>query len=174
MTTFNKIKEAFERNEVALSRKPKLGLKSGKVKVHSSEGLACNIECGPWKFKADMATKVGGEGTAPSPGVYEAGALGSCIAIMTRMWGAKLNVPIDSVEVEVEFDADTRFLYDIGDVPSRWSAIRYHINVESNAPEVEVMNVLDKAHQQSHVRGDYEHNHKVERKVTINKSTYIN
>lgn len=162
------IKTAFERNEKALQKQPALGRKTGKVVVHASNGLACEIQCGPFTFRADMPETVGGEKSAPTPGMYEAGALGSCIAIMTKMWGAKLAVPIQSVEVEVEYDADTRFLFDVGNVPSHWAAIRYHISVESTAPEGEVMRVLDKAHQQSHVRGDFEHAHTVKRQVTIN------
>lgn len=164
------IKAAFERNEQALKKQPQLGQKTGKVAVRSIEGLACEIESGPWKFKADMPTQVGGEAQAPTPGLYEAGALGSCIAIMAKMWAAKLNVPIDKLDIEVEFNADTRFLFDVDNTPAYWSAISYHISVESDAPEADIMRVLDKAHRQSHVRGDFEHPHHLKRKITIKKA----
>lgn len=167
MSDMHTIKTAFERNEKALKKQPALGKKTGKVVVESTDGLGCEIESGPFKFRADMPGQVGGEKSAPTPGMYEAGALGSCLSIMTRMWGAKLGVPIHSVTVEVEFDADTRYLFGIDGVPPYWSAIRYHIAVESPAPVAEVMRVVDKAHQQSHVRGDYEHEHLIERKISI-------
>ncbi len=164
-----KIKSAFERNEKALKKRPSLAQKTGKVTVRSTEGLACEIESGPWQFKVDMPAQVGGEETAPTPGIYEAAALGSCIAIMIKMWSAKLDVPIDRVEAEVEFDADIRFLFGVGNIPAYWSAIRYHIFVESTASEADIRRVLDKAHKQSHVRGDFEYPHKIERSVTIRK-----
>lgn len=170
MDTQETLKTAFERNAAALSKRPSLGQKTGKVSVLSTAGLACEITSGSWRFKADMLAKVGGTETGPSPGIFEAGALGSCIAIMTKMWGAKLDVPIDKVEVEVEFDADTRFLYGLDEVPSHWSAIRYHITVESSASKEEVRRVLDYAHRQSHVRGDFEYGHKIDRKITIKSS----
>lgn len=164
------IKKAFERTTKAFKEKPSVAQKTGRVKARSEEGLACNIEAGPFNFKTDMPKPIGGDESAPTPGMYEAAALGSCVTIMAKMWGAKLDVPIDSIEAEVEYDVDKRFLFDLGEVPSRWSTIRYHITVESTASEKDVMRVLDKAHQQSHVRGDYEHMHQIERSVTINEA----
>lgn len=162
-----KIKTAFLKNEKLLNEQPRRGQKTGKVKVTSSNGLACDIKSGNWKFKADMPESVGGTASAPTPGTYEAAALGSCLVIMIKIWSAKLDVPIKNIEIEVEFDSDSRVLYAVGNVPARWKAIRYNIKIESRSPEKEIHKVLDLAHQQSHVRGDLEFPFKIERKIKI-------
>lgn len=171
MANSKTIKRAFERTEKAFKEKPSLAQKTGHVKVSSRDGLTCEVEAGSFKFKADMPKAVGGEESAPTPGMYEAAALGSCITIMAKMWAAKMDVPIDVIQVDVEFDMDKRFLFGIDGVPAHWSAIRYHISVESTATEEEVMRVLDKAHNHSHVRGDFEHPFEIKRKISIIKSS---
>lgn len=169
MTTSEKIKTAFERNEHALIRQPGLGYKTGKVKVSSAHGLSCEIDSGSWKFKCDMGEKLGGNETGPSPSAYEAGALGSCIAIMAKLWAAKLGVPINHIEIEVEYDTDMSLLFGVNGAPSHWTAIRYQANVESDAPEEDIRQVLNLAHNHSHVRGDLEYAFHIERKVKIVK-----
>ena len=168
MTHQETIKKAFERCELVLKMLPFLGQKSEKVTVRSGKGLACEVECESGRYNIDMPSQVGGAGTAPTPGEYEAGALGSCVSIMTRMWAAKLEVPIISIKVEVEYEADRRFLFDIGDVAPHWKSLSYKITIESSAPEEDVMRVLDLAHRQSHVRGDFEHAFDIKRTVMIN------
>lgn len=161
------IKKAFNRCKIALKMFPFLGQKSEKVTVRTGKGLACKVDCGSLKYNVDMPTQVGGSAAAPTPEKYEAGALGSCVSIMARMWAAKLDVPIEFVKVEVEYETDRRFLFNIGDVSSHWKSISYNITVVSSAPEADVMRVLDLAHRQSHVRGDFEHAFDVKRTVSI-------
>lgn len=161
------IKKAFERTEKAFKAKPSLAQTTRSVKVSCNNGLTCEVEAGSFKFKTDMPKVVDGEETAPTPGMHEAAALGSCITIMAKMWAAKMDVPINTIETKVVFESDKRFLFDLGGVSSHWSSIAYKIIVESTASEDKVMKVLDMAHKQSHVRGDFEHSFKVERKINI-------
>lgn len=168
------IKKAFNRCQIALKTFPFLGQKNEKVMVRSGKGLTCEVDCGSFKYNVDMPPQVGGDATAPTPGKYEAGALGSCVSIMVRMWAAKLEVPIESVKVEVEYETDRRFLFNIGNVPSHWKSIGYNISVTSTAPEEDVIQVLDLAHRQSHVRGDFEHAFDIKRTITINGSQRTN
>jgi uncharacterized OsmC-like protein len=163
MATSKEIKAAFQRNEQLLSRQPALGQKTGKVKVTLEDGLCCRVESGCWKFSSDMPAGAGGAQTAPSPGVYVAGALGSCIATMAKMWAAKLDIPIKSIEIEVSYEADMRMLFGINNIPAHWKRISYAAHVESEAPEEDIQKVLDLAHHYSHVRGDLEHAFRIER-----------
>ncbi|HET6569833.1 MAG TPA: OsmC family protein [Rhodothermales bacterium] len=167
MADTSTIKEAFERNERKLTENPAIGLKTGSASIHLRDGLACDIEVGPWKFTTDMPKNVGGNETGPKPGHLAAGALGSCLAVMVGLFAAKLDVPIDDLTVDVEFDSDARVLFAVGDPPARWRAIRYRITAESTAPEADVRHVLDLAHHWSHVRGDFEHPFTIEREVNI-------
>jgi len=162
------IQKAFKRCERALKFFPLLGKKTGGVTVCSRDGLTCEVEAGSWTYNVDMPSQVGGDETAPTPAIYEAGALGSCLTISARMWAAKLEVPIESIKVKVEYDIDTRSMFNIGDVPPYFQNLGYHVTVISSAPESEIMKVLDLAHSQSHVRSDFEHAFDVKRSVTIN------
>ena len=61
------------------------------------------------------------------------------------IWAANLGVPISGVEVEVQADMDVRGRYDLADVPMGYEEIRFVVKVESDAPEADVMRVLDEA-----------------------------
>ncbi len=63
-----------------------------------------------------MSQTAGGTSVGPSPGVLGRGALGSCLAIGCAMWAARLGVPIDALEVEVEADYDSRGELGVSDV----------------------------------------------------------
>lgn len=164
MKDMKKIKEAFERNEQALLRQPSLGQKSGTVKVRLDKGLRCEIEGVCWQFASDMPVKVGGDQTAPSPGFYVAGALGSCIAIMAKMWASRLDIPIKSIEIDVFYEVDMSMLFGVNDTPARWKSISYEARVNSPASEKDIQKVLELAHQYSHVRGDLEYAFHIRRK----------
>jgi uncharacterized OsmC-like protein len=138
-----KIKTAFEHAAKALASKPSLGKATGISKVRIRSGLVCDIEAGPWRLVADMPEGAGGTATAPTPGVYGRAALGSCLAIGYMMHAAKLGVPIDALEVEVHADYDDGALFGVSDAPPGYIEVRYVVNVESGAPEADVLRVLD-------------------------------
>jgi len=137
------LKHAFERIEALLERSPERGRDTAVTSVRLTEGLTCRIEDGPWKLVADMAKNVGGAETGPTPGVYGRAALGSCMAITYAMWGAKLGVPLENIEVEVHADFDSGALFGTADVPAGYSEIRCIVSVSSPAPQEDVERVLD-------------------------------
>ncbi|HEY1872252.1 MAG TPA: OsmC family protein, partial [Chitinophagaceae bacterium] len=106
MSEFEKIKLAVERSTKALTLKPSLGLGTGISKTRIKNGLTCEIQEGNWKFVADMPGSIGGNAQGPTPGVYGRAALGSCLAIGYMMTAAKMNIPITTLEVEVQADYD--------------------------------------------------------------------
>jgi uncharacterized OsmC-like protein len=103
-----KISEIAERNAKMLALKPTRGHLTGVTKARSVDGLRCEIEEGPWKLAADMPVKAGGDETAPTPGMLGRGALASCLVIGISTWAARLGVPIEALEVEVQGDFDAR------------------------------------------------------------------
>ena len=139
----NKIKTAFERSAKAIALRPSLGLGTGISKVRIREGLACDIQEGSWQFSADMPEAAGGAASAPTPGVYGRAALGSCLAMGYMMHAAKLGVPIDALEVEVRADYDDGAVFGVSDADPGYSEVRYFVTVESNAPEADILRVLD-------------------------------
>lgn len=143
--TNERIREKFERNSKALTLRPGLGQGTAVTRVSLTEGLACEIEDGPWKLRTDMDSDFGGEATAPTPGVLGRAALGSCLATGYAMWAAKMNVRIDHLEIEIEADYDSRGMYGIANVTPGVLGWRYTVRVQSDAPKEDVLRMLDSA-----------------------------
>jgi uncharacterized OsmC-like protein len=93
-----------------------------------------------------MTPKYGGTGNGPNPGVLGRAALASCLAIGYGIWAARLGVPFDALEVEVQADSNVSGQLGIADdVRPGYSAIRYMVTVSSTSPQADVMRVLDTA-----------------------------
>jgi uncharacterized OsmC-like protein len=138
------LREVLERNARAVALRPSVGLKTGRTKVRLKAGLECEVEDGPWKLTVGVGPASGGSNAGPSPGTLGRGALGSCLAIGYAMWAARLGVPIDSLEVEVEADYDVRGELGVSDdVPPGYTQVRYIVTVASRAPEDDVRRVID-------------------------------
>jgi uncharacterized OsmC-like protein len=83
-------------------------------------GLRVSVE-GPkgWRVETDMATAVGGDGSAPSPGWLMRAALASCDATLIRMQCAEEGVTVNSLEAVVSSESDDRGLVgSVDDVPA--------------------------------------------------------
>jgi uncharacterized OsmC-like protein len=145
MTSTESIKARFERNAKVVKMKPSRGRYTSTSKVHLRDGLTCDIEEGPWKLVADMGKSSGGDEEGPTPGVYGRAALGSCLAIASAQWAAKLGVPLQGIEIEVQCDADAGGVYGVSDAPAGYTQVRCIVTVKSSAPEEEVRKLLDVA-----------------------------
>lgn len=147
------IRESLERSAKAVSLRPAVGQKTGRTKVRLRAGLQCDIVDGPWTLTAGAGPASGGSGGAPSPGMLGRGALGSCLAIGYGCWAARLGVPIDAVEVEVEADYDTRGELGVSDdVPPGYTEVRCIVTVTSRAPEADIARVIETADKYSPYR----------------------
>jgi uncharacterized OsmC-like protein len=133
---------ALERNARALELRPAIGKGTGKT---LKPGLKCEIEEGPWRLTAGVSESSGGTNTGPDPGTFGRVALGSCLAMNYANWAAKLDVPIEGVEVEVEGDYDVRDFYGLAELPPGYLEVRYRVKIETDAPEELIRKVLDEA-----------------------------
>jgi uncharacterized OsmC-like protein len=140
-----KIKLAMERSSKALSLRPSLGQGTAISKTTIKNGLTCEIQEGGWKFFADMPESIGGNAQAPRPGVYGRAALGSCLAIGYMMMAAKMNIEISSLEVEVQTDYDDGGLLGTADILPGYSEVRYTVSIESEAPQEDILEMIDDA-----------------------------
>jgi hypothetical protein len=59
------------------------------------------------------------------------------------MHAAKLGISIAALEVEVQADYDDGALFGVSPSPPGYLEVRYTVTVESDAPEQDVMRVLD-------------------------------
>ena len=171
MNDVDKIRMALERNAKAVSLRPAVGQGTAVTKVRLRHGLACDVEEGAWRLTVGMSEKSGGSNAGPNPGIYGRAALGSCLAIGYAMWAARLGVPLDALEVEVQADYDTRGELGVSDeVPPGYSAVRYKVRVESAASETDVLRVLDTAEKYSSYRDVFARALPLRREVHITTS----
>lgn len=168
MSSAKKIKTAINRSIKTLSLKPSLGLGTGISKARITNGLTCEITEGNWKFTADMPESVGGNAVGPTPGVYGRAALGSCLAIGYMMDAAKKNIPVDALQVEVQADYDDGALFDTTtDVPPGYLEVRYTATIESDAPEEDILQMIEESDRHSPYLDVFSRSQKCVRQVHI-------
>lgn len=162
-----RIKTAFERNGRAIELRPAVGQKTAVTKIRSVDGLHVEAEEGRWKLSCDASEKSGGTAAGPDPGFVVRAALGNCFAMGYVTWAAHLGVPIESVEVEIHADFDARGQHAAEGIPAGYTEIRYHVRIESSAPENDVQRVVDMADKASMVGDVFRRAHKMVRHLTV-------
>jgi uncharacterized OsmC-like protein len=146
MTDPQMIRDVFERHVQVLASRPARGQLTFTTTARLVDGLRCEISEGAWRFAADVPVKLGGDDTAPNPGVLGRGALASCLVITISRWAARRGIPIDALEVEVAADLDARGELGIADeIPPGYGEIRYTVSVRSPASLEAITEVLAEA-----------------------------
>jgi uncharacterized OsmC-like protein len=161
------LKHSVERSIKALSLKPSLGIGTGISRTRIKNGLTCEIEEGKWKFVADMPESIGGNAEGPTPGVYGRAAFGSCLAIGYMIMASLMDIPITSLEVEVQADYDDGALLGTADVAPGYSEVRYTVSIESEAAEEEILKMIEEADHHSPYLDVFSRPQNCKRKVNI-------
>jgi uncharacterized OsmC-like protein len=142
MTDPRTIREIFERHVRTLTHKPARGLLTFATTARRVDGLRCEITEGAWRFAAALPANVGGDDTAPGPGMLGRGALASCLVTQISRWAPRLNVPLDALEVEVQADLDARGELGIDGVRPGYGEVRYIVSVRSPASRAAITDLL--------------------------------
>lgn len=170
MSDPKKIKEAFQRNKKAIELRPSVGQGTATTTIRVRNGTTCEIESGSKKLVCDIGTSEGGNDAGPGPGIYERAALGSCLALGYAQQAALMDIPLESIEVEIESDFDARGQFGLSDDPPGFKALRYEVKIESPAPEEEIHHMVEMADARSPVLDDFKRPIPVERKINIKSS----
>jgi hypothetical protein len=59
------------------------------------------------------------------------------------LWAARLEIPVDAIEVEVQADFDARGELGVGDVSTGYQEVRYLVSIESPASQRTLTELLD-------------------------------
>ncbi len=163
---------ALDRIENAVTKHPSLGIGTERSISTVTGGLRCTSEEGAFRFETDLPETMGGEGSGPSPGVLGRAALGSCLAMGYQMRAARLGVDLASVSVEIEADFDVVGMLSM-EAAARpgYSEVRYHVRVESSAPEADILRVLDEGDILSPYRDVFSAETPMKRTVSIQSPT---
>lgn len=165
--TVERIKTAWQRNGRAVELRPAVGQKTAISKTRVIDGLHVETEEGRWKLVSDGSEKSGGTAVGPDPGFVARAALGNCLAMGYVTWAAYLGVPIESVEVEIHADFDVRGQHAAEGIPPGFSEIRYHVRIESPAPEADVRRLVEHADKASMVGDVFRRAHTLVRHLTV-------
>lgn len=141
-----RIAAALTRLEAAVVRKPGFGQATSTATVALVDGLHCCCTEGDWSIEADLPVGLGGSGAAPTPSVLLRAALGSCLAMGYRLRAARRAVPLRSIRVTVESDsAIDGMLRTSSAAPPGFTALRYHVELDTDAPFDDVVALVDEA-----------------------------
>lgn len=162
------ISASLDRIDRAVTKHASLGLSTERSISTITDGLRCTSEEGTFRFETDLPETMGGAGSGPSPGVLGRAALGSCLAMSYQMRAARLGVDLASVSVEIEADFDLAGMVSMeSSARPGYGEVRYHVRVESSAPEADVLRVLDEGDLLSPYRDTFSAETPMKRTVSI-------
>lgn len=145
-----RIAAAVTRLESAVERRIGFGRATNTATTTLVDGLRCSSEEGAWSIDSDLPPGLGGSGSAPTPGVLLRAALGSCLAMCYRLRAARRGIPLRSIRVTVESDSEIDgMLRTTSTAPPGFTAIRYHVELDTSAPTEDVEAMVDEADQLS-------------------------
>lgn len=162
------IGQAIDRLESAVARRPGFGVGTSRSVTVLGGELCCCTEEGGWRIESDLQESLGGDASAPTPGVLLRAALGSCMAMSYQLRAAKRGVALTSIRVTVETDSEIAgMLFCDAAVPPGYTAIRFHVDVDSPAPRDDVVAVLDEGDRLSPLLDALSRANAVERSTSI-------
>jgi uncharacterized OsmC-like protein len=141
----DRLKSTYRRMVNTVKRSPAKAIGTARTRVRVTDGTTCEVSEGEWKLTLDLPERWGGNDRGANPGVHGRAALGSCIAMAYQRWAAENDLPIDSLEVEIQADYDAHGELGLSDVTPAYTEVRYIVAVESDAPEEEVRRVFELA-----------------------------
>lgn len=130
-----KLKDLYDRMARALERRPSFGLGSGHARVELVGDVSCRVTQGGRALLVDLPPEDGGEGVGSYPGELMRASVGACLAIGYRVWGDRLGVPIDHVEVDLSCEYDVRGQLALAEVPPGWQRLVIDVRLTSAAPD---------------------------------------
>jgi uncharacterized OsmC-like protein len=138
------IADAIERLEHAVERQRGFGVGTDVSVTTTTGGLQCETREGDFCTRSDLSRGLGGQASAPTPGVLVRAALGSCMAMSYRLRAAKHGIELGSIRVTVETDSELAgMLSSDASAPPGYTEIRYHVDIESRAPADDVVRIVD-------------------------------
>jgi uncharacterized OsmC-like protein len=138
------LKALFERKARAIARRPKFGRGTGQARIRLEDGLACDVEHEGRRLLVDQPTSEGGGAAGPPPDELMRASIGASLAMGYRLWGARLDVPIDAVEVEMTCEYDVRGQLGVAEeIAAGWQSVRFDVTITSDGPDEAVRRVVE-------------------------------
>jgi uncharacterized OsmC-like protein len=141
------LKELYDRKARAMASRPAFGLGNGHACARLvGDGLTCEVDLEDRTVRVDQPAEEGGAGSAAHPGQLMRASVAACLAMGYRIWAARLEVPIDGVEVELTVDFDARGQAGVaGEVAVGWQRFRINVTITNTAPEADIRRGVETA-----------------------------
>jgi uncharacterized OsmC-like protein len=166
-----RIATALDRLHRALAARADFGRHTASSVATLSDGLRCSVTEQRWAVEFDLAPALGGDGSAPSPTVLARAALGACLAMGYQLRAAEAGVELSAVRVTVETDSELAgMLVDGAAVPPGFTAIRYHVDIESPASTETVERLVEQGDRLSPVLDMLTRANQVQRTVSVRQA----
>lgn len=140
-----RIADALGRLRGALAERPALGRAARNTSIcELGDDTLVTVRERDFTLTADIGHALGGGAAALSPSGLLRAALGTCLALGYRLHAAEAGVPLHAVRVTVESESDVRGMLDPdADAPPGFTALRYHVEIDSPAHPDDVARVVD-------------------------------
>ncbi len=166
-----RLKDLYDRQRRVMLRRPELGRASGQTHVQMIGELTCSVEQEDSRTVVDLPIEEGGAAGGPRPDQMMRAGLGASLAIGYRLWGARLGVGLDAIEIDIVCESDTRGQLGIAEgVPAGWQRILIDVRIRSHAPEAEVRRVVETADRLSPMLANLSPGIARVQRLTVNRS----
>lgn len=128
---------------------PDKGKFTFKTNTIWQDGSVSKTRARNFEIQTDEPEALGGKDSGIDPIELLLSSVASCIALGFTTHAAKRGIDINSFNIETEGDIDVRGYFGIEGARPGFSNIRYRINVDSDAPEEELKDVLRAAEETS-------------------------
>ena len=172
MATDSEIRNTLARVRKAIELRPSTAYGTMKSSTRLEDGLRCISTCGDWKIEIDEPESVGGEGSAPSPGVYALAAVSACLSMCIKNFALLDGLEIGAINVDIEADYDEHNAYDLKPVPpAGYTGFRIDIEIESGAPEDKLREIVAKALELDSWYQVFANPQQIETRISVNHKT---
>jgi uncharacterized OsmC-like protein len=144
MASAEQIKTALDRAADKVTARPSIGQRVYVSTATVEDGLTCRVREKEHVIIADLPPSMGGENQGPSPSALLRAAFSSCVAMGVKMWAARLDVPLERIEVRVETGVDARGQFGVADsVTPGFESFRTNIEIVSSAHPDRISEIVE-------------------------------
>lgn len=139
------VKAAVMKTIENIKKTPKAANVFFKANTKLVEGLRCAAEVRNFPLMIiDEQPEIGGKNAGPNPVELLLVALGTCQEIMYSTYAAMMGINLDSVKVTLKGDINLKGMLGMDEnTPSGYNKISFKTNIESDADEETLMNLIE-------------------------------
>ena len=124
---------------------PESALSTDSVMATIRDGFLCSVIEGDHELAMDLPPIVGGENSAPGPGVFARAALAGCILQVLKLTAVRKGINLQGVELGLEVDFDDSAMFGLGNNSSPVLRSRISIKADAELKETELQALVNES-----------------------------